>query len=143
MFVPENLQNNQSSQRESRERPKRIMVVDDEADIATVLKKGLGLEGYQVDAFTNPREALRRFKPNYYDLLLLDIRMGPINGFELSRELLKKDSEQKVCFMTAFEVNLAESKAVFPNLKVDGFIKKPFATKEMVRLIERLLSPIQ
>ena len=119
------------------------MVVDDEADIATVLKKGLGLEGYQVDAFTDPREALRRFKPNYYDLLLLDIRMGPINGFELSRELLKKDSEQKVCFMTAFEVNLAESKAVFPNLKVDGFIKKPFATKEMVRLIERLLSPIQ
>lgn len=123
--------------------PNRILVVDDEEDIARVLKIGLGKEEYQVDSFTDPREALAYFKPDYYDLLLLDIRMGPPNGFELSRELLKRDSKPKVCFMTAFDVDLSESKVVFPSLKVDGFVKKPIAIKELVKVIERILKPIE
>jgi DNA-binding response OmpR family regulator len=123
--------------------PTRILVVDDEADIARVLKMGLGQVGYEVDAFTRPKDALAHFKPDYYDLLLLDIRMVPLNGFELSRELIKRDSKPKVCFMTAFEVNLPESKAMFPSLKADGFMKKPFAIKDMVKMIERLLGPIK
>jgi DNA-binding response OmpR family regulator len=120
----------------------RILLVDDEADIAKVLKSGLGKEGYQVDAFSDPREALAHFKPDYYDLLLLDIRMGPPNGFELSRQLLERDSKPKVFFMTAFEVDLSESKVVFPSLKVDGFMKKPLAIKELVKLIEGILKPV-
>lgn len=121
----------------------RIFLVDDEADIAKVLKMGLGKEGYQVDAFSDPMEALAHFKPDYYDVLLLDIRMGPPNGFELSRQLLERDSKPKVCFMTAFEIDPSESKLVFPSLKVDGFMKKPIAINELVKLIERIMKPIE
>ena len=120
--------------------PTRILVVDDEPDIAKVLKIGLGKEGYHVDAFTDSREALSHFKPDYYDVLLLDIRMEPMNGFELSRELLRRDSKPKVCFMTAFEVDLSESKIVFPSLRVDAFIRKPFTTTEIIKLIETALN---
>lgn len=121
----------------------RILLVDDAADIAASLKAGLELHAYQVDAFSDPKEALAHFKPNYYDLLLLDIRMGPPNGFELSRQLFGRDSKPKVCFMTAFDVDLSESKVVFPSLKVDGFVKKPIAIKELVKVIERILKPIE
>lgn len=123
--------------------PSRVLVVDDEADIARVLKMSLGKEGYQVDAFSDPGEALARFKPDYYDLLLLDVRMGPPNGFELSRQLLQRDSKPKVCFMTAFEIDLSESKLVFPNLKVDGFVKKPFAIKDLAKTMEHILKTIK
>lgn len=117
----------------------RILIVDDEEDVAGSLRMALSRQGYEVDAFTDPNEALRQFKPDYYDLLLLDIRMNGFGGFELSRELLKQDSKPKVFFMTAFEINLSESTAVFPNLRVDGFIRKPFEIKELVRLITSIL----
>lgn len=53
----------------------RLLIVEDEPDIAQILKSGLERVGYQVDAFTDPREALSQFKADYYDLFLLDIRM--------------------------------------------------------------------
>jgi len=106
-------------------KPTRILLVDDEPDIAKVLKLGLRMEGYQVDAFTDPRDAISHFKADYYDLLLLDFKMPHMNGFELSTALVKLDNKPKVCFMTAFEVNLAESQSEFPGLKVDAFMKKP------------------
>lgn len=120
-------------------KPPRILLVDDEPDIAKVLKIGLGMEGYQVDAFTDPREAISHFKADYYDLLLLDFKMPHMNGFELSMALVKLDSKPKVCFMTAFEVNLAESHAEFPGLKVDAFMKKPLAMNIMVKVIQTTL----
>lgn len=117
----------------------RILVVDDEPDIAKTLKIGLGMEGYEVDAFTDPMQAISHFKADYYDLLLLDIRMPYLSGFELSRELVKLDSKPKVCFMTAFEVSMSESKSMFPNLKVDAFIKKPIGIKKLTNLIQTTL----
>jgi two-component system copper resistance phosphate regulon response regulator CusR len=119
----------------------RLLIVDDEPDIATPIKKALETAGYQVDVFTDPTEALAHFKQNHYDLLLLDIRMPHLNGFQLSRELVKLDAKPKVCFMTAFEVNIEESKRVFPNLKVDGFMRKPIRIKELVKAIQSALNP--
>lgn len=117
----------------------RILIVDDEEDVANSLKMVMGRHGYEVDAFNDPNAALAQFTPNYYDLLLLDIRMPGRGGFELSRELLKKDSKPKVFFMTAFEINLPEATAVFPNLRVDGFIKKPFESKTLDTLIKNIV----
>lgn len=113
----------------------RILLVDDERDITAVLKAGLEKNGYQVDGFTDSREALSHFKPDYYKLLLLDVKMPFMNGFELSRELVKLDSKPKVCFMTAFEVNLNEAQTMFPTLKADAFLKKPFTVGELLKVL--------
>ena len=81
----------------------RILVVDDEPDVNITLKLALEDEGFDVDTFDNPRLALSYFRPDYYDLLLLDIKMPGMNGFEFYRQIKKIDDNIKVCFLTAAE----------------------------------------
>lgn len=82
---------------EYRKMHNRLLVVDDEPDIATSMKQGLETAGYQVDAFNDPKEALAHFKADHYDLFLLDIRMPHLNGFELSRHLSSGMTSRKCC----------------------------------------------
>ena len=110
----------------------KILVVDDEPDIASSVKKGLERNEFQVDAYTDPQKALSEFKPGVYDLLLIDIRMPKLNGFELYREIKKKDDNTKICFFTAFEVYYDEFKKVFPTLDVKCFIRKPITINDLV-----------
>lgn len=70
----------------------RLLLVDDNPDITKVLKYGLEVNGFQVDAYTHSIEALDAFKPDVYDLVILDIRMPGLSGFELYREIKKRDS---------------------------------------------------
>jgi DNA-binding response OmpR family regulator len=79
----------------------RILLVDDESDITTALKMYLELQGFHVDAFTDPVNALAQFKAGFYQLLILDIKMPEMNGFELYTEIKKKDDTIKVFFLTA------------------------------------------
>src|SRR5207245_9549673 len=111
---------------------KRILVVDDEPDITTSIKNGLERKGFDVDAYNDPLKALESFEPGTYDLLLIDIRMPKLNGFELYREIKKKNDKAKICFFTAFEVYYEEFKKVFPTLDVKCFIRKPIAIKDLV-----------
>ena len=69
--------------------PKRILLVDDEGDVISLFKMVLEVNGFQVNAYTDPSAALSNFKPNLYDLALLDIKMTPLNGFELYKEMKK------------------------------------------------------
>src|SRR3712207_5314562 len=69
----------------------RILLVDDEADILHFLKRGLELRGFKVDAFVSPQDAVNTFKPNLYDIAILDIRMPGLNGFALYRQMKKID----------------------------------------------------
>ena len=113
---------------------KRVLIVDDESDITAVMKKGLEQDGgFEVDAFNDPEEALAQFKPGYYDLLTIDIRMPKMNGFELYRKLQKIDSKPKICFITAFEMYYDEFKRVFPSMDVRCFIRKPVSNADLVR----------
>ena len=64
-------------------RPRRILVVDDDVDVVSTFKLILEMNGFEVDAYTNPALALSGFEPNSYGLLLLDINMPTMNGFEL------------------------------------------------------------
>jgi len=114
----------------------RVLIVDDEEDIASSLKMGLTNNGFQVDAYSDPQKALDNFKPNTYDLSLLDIRMPKMNGFELCREIKKKDGNAKICFITAFEIYYDEFKKIFPDTQVKCFIKKPISLKELVSHIK-------
>jgi two-component system, OmpR family, response regulator ChvI len=111
---------------------KRIAVVDDEVDITAVLKKGLELHGFAVDIFNDPQAALASFKPGVYDLMIIDIRMPKLNGFDLYRELRKKDNDVKVCFLTAFEIYYEEFRKMFPNVDVRAFIRKPVSISSLV-----------
>ena len=117
----------------------RILVVDDEPDVGAVIKIGLEKEGFQVDVFTDPVVILGQFKPGIYDILLIDIRMPRMGGFDLYRELKQIDSKAKICFITAFEIYYDEFRRVFPKLEVDCFVRKPVSIDHLVKLIKRKL----
>jgi two-component system, OmpR family, response regulator ChvI len=121
----------------------RVLVVDDDPDITNTFKIGLEENSFEVDAFNDPLQALSKFEDisssHYYDLLLLDVRMPKMNGFELYREIKKKIREQddkvKVCFITAYEVYYESLKEDFPTLNVGCFIKKPVEIQQLVKRI--------
>lgn len=111
---------------------KKILVVDDEPDITSSIKNGLQRKGFEVDTYNDPTDALSNFRPDTYDLLLIDIRMPKMNGFELYREVKKKSSDVRICFFTAFEVYYDEFRKMFPNLEVKCFIRKPITISDLV-----------
>ena len=114
----------------------RILLVDDEHDITFSLRIGLENNGFAVDIFNDPQEALSNFKAGLYDLLLIDVKMPKMNGFELYQEIEKMDNKAKVCFITAFEVYYNSLRELFPTVKVDCYIKKPVTTDELVQRIK-------
>jgi two-component system, OmpR family, response regulator ChvI len=122
------------------ERPRRILLVDDDADIISTFKMILEMNGFEVDAYTNPLSALSDFKPNEFGLLILDVRMPDMNGFELYRKIKSIDSGVEVCFITAFEDYREEFKESFPMLdEAKYFIRKPKAIQDLVNHVATLL----
>jgi DNA-binding response OmpR family regulator len=115
----------------------RILIVDDEEDITLALRKGLEQQhGFEVATFNDPLLALTNFKADLYDIVLLDIKMPKMDGFELYQELQKIDGKAKICFMTAFEVYFDALKELFPDSYSSiYFIKKPFSIQEFVKKI--------
>jgi DNA-binding response OmpR family regulator len=119
---------------------KRIMVVDDEPDLTLCYRLSLEYHGFEVETFNDPRKALSNFKPDYYDLIILDIKMPGMDGFELYREIQKIDSKANVCFLTASELYYEEFRAKEYNaLDKDLFIRKPIGNEEMIKEIDRLI----
>jgi CheY-like chemotaxis protein len=128
---------------------KRILIVDDEPDVAMTLKLGLESSNdddnkkskFEVYSYTNPVEALSEFKPNFYDLLLVDITMPIMNGFELCEKLLPLDINVRVCFMSAGEINQEAIRELYPLRTIGGcFIKKPV---EIDHLIRQLIAELE
>jgi DNA-binding response OmpR family regulator len=125
---------------ESMKQQYRILLVDDEADILHVLKRGLEINGFQVDAYRSSQEVLDSFKPNTYDLAILDIRMPGLSGFQLYRGIKKVDSAITACFLSAFEVHPNEFQIVFPSMReVKAIIKKPVSINHLLSEIAPLL----
>ena len=119
---------------------KRIMVVDDEFDLTLFYKMLLEFHGFRVDTFNDPEKALSSFKPDYYNLVILDIKMPGMDGFELNEELQKIDSKVNVCFLTASELYYKEfRKKEYYALDKDLFIRKPVEDEELLKEINRLI----
>lgn len=114
--------------------------MDDEIDIVSSIRKGLTNNGFEVDAYDEPQKALADFEPNVYDLSLIDFKMPKMNGFELYREIKKKEDGVKVCFLTAFEMYSNEFKKIFPTSDVKCFIRKPTTIKDLVLHIKSELN---
>ncbi len=119
---------------------RRILAVDDEPDVNFTIKLALEDEGFEVDTFDNPQIALSSFKPNFYDLILLDIKMPEINGFEFYREIKKKDNKVKVCFLSASEYTYyGEFLKENPKVTVKCFARKPIPIAELAKLVKEQL----
>ena len=120
---------------------KKILVVDDEPDNASIFTMGLEDDGYRVDTFTDPLSALSAFKEDKrtkYDLLILDIKMPDMNGFELYEQMKKIDNKVKVCFLTAYgEGYTEEFKRMFPSSSLGvSFIRKPIRVDDLVKKVK-------
>ena len=124
----------------------RILIVDDEDDINLLFKMVLEDNGYKVDTFNDPLAALQNFTAGSYDLLILDIMMPKMNGFELYQKMRMIDDKIKVCFLTASGINHEEFKKRAASIAsienddiVNCFISKPIENEELIKRLKTQL----
>ena len=120
---------------------KRILIIDDEVDITNSFSLALEDSGlFQVDTDNDPILALSNYRPGLYDLLLLDIKMPKMNGFELYDKIRKIDEKVKICFISAYDIDYNALKEQVPSLEIDGDVPKDIIRKpiEVSKLIERV-----
>lgn len=101
-----------------------VLLVDDELDIIKTIKWWLQADGFRVYGFADPLQALQYFQKNYdkIDLVLADIRMRKMNGYELVKKIKAIRPETKVIIMTALETDLLELSRILPSINIDGFV---------------------
>jgi len=133
-----NIPNNENKNNENK---KKILIVDDDPDICVTLRKIFEQNGFMADSFVEPILALENFKAGSYDLLLLDIKMSQMSGFQLHQEMKKIDKEIKVCFLTATEMDFDKfrKEKEFYVLDKERFLRKPIDSKEIIREITGIL----
>jgi DNA-binding response OmpR family regulator len=122
---------------------KKIFLVDNEIDITFALENALENYGYKVDSFNDPILALDNYQINFYDLIILDIKMPKMDGFELYIKLREKDPKVKICFLTASELFYEEFRGARLKLgeKIgeEYFIQKPIKTDDLIKKINTLM----
>jgi DNA-binding response OmpR family regulator len=128
----------QSTLNPSKNNKKKILFVDDEPDITWLSKTVLERNGFEVQAFESPMSVLENFKPGSYDLLLIDIKMREMDGFELYDKLRKMDNNINVCFLTAAQEYYDKYKERYSS--EECFITKPITLKNLVNTINSILS---
>ena len=118
------------------------MIVDDESDVNLLFKMVLEENGFKVDSFTDPLLALQNFKEQdgMYDMIILDIKMPEMNGFELYRQIKKIDDKAKICFLTAGEMYYGVYTDLFNSLDAKYFIRKPIDNEELVEKVNNMIS---
>jgi two-component system aerobic respiration control sensor histidine kinase ArcB len=141
---PENSKGNTSTAAPiKRSQLPKILLVDDEPDVILTLRKGLEERGFSVDTYNDPLLALSNFKSSYYDLLLFDVKMAKMNGFELYQKIKKKDKNVKACFITAHQIFYESLKKEFPKIRVDCFLTKPIEIEDLVRKVKDQLKSVK
>jgi DNA-binding response OmpR family regulator len=119
---------------------RRILVVDDEPDINTTLEKALEQNGFKVDSYECPLIALENFKPHFYDLVILDIKMPEMNGLSFYREIKKLDKNITICFLTGGEVYYGVYSDIFSSLPANCFIRKPIGNEELIQRVNEIIN---
>jgi DNA-binding response OmpR family regulator len=122
-------------------RRKRILVVDDEHDICMVYQMVLQDAGFECISYIDPVKALQEFRPYYYDLILLDIRMPVLNGFELCKKIIELDKTVHIIFITASEEYYEQFRTQhFPEIGKINYIQKPIGNEELVRIVNMIIA---
>ena len=131
---------------ESARKGNKILLVDDEPDIVMAFKLTLESAGFIVDTHEDPLTALSKFKPSYYDLVILDIKMPKMNGFELYTEIQKIDYQVKICFITAGEMHYEkvrneklEEEEQYCELNTERFLQKPISNADLIIRINKIM----
>ena len=124
---------------------KKILLVDDEKDIIVTLNMFLEEGGYEVDSFTDPILALKKFRTAPYDLVIIDIKMSEMDGFELRRQIKKTNNAVKICFLTASELYYEEFRKElglesFTTLDKDRFLMKPIPNEGLIKEINMIIN---
>ena len=126
---------------------KRILIVDDDFDITLTFRSALEDSNnnnnnnsngmvFEVHTYNDPLLALSEFRHNFYDLMLLDINMPKMNGFEFCEKILKLDVNIKTCFISAAEINHEALREVHPAINIGCYIKKPVAIDSFVKRVK-------
>ena len=110
---------------------KKILLVDDDKDIALSFNLALQHNDFLVDVFTNPIEALAKFKPGFYKMALIDLRMPEMDGIELFKKIREIDKKIKICFLTAYDWDNQQIKDLS-----EHFIKKPISIDGLVKIVK-------
>jgi DNA-binding response OmpR family regulator len=120
-------------------RRKRILFVNDDVDTTVVIKEGLKRYGYEVETFVDPNLALQNFKEGTYDLLLLDVLMKGLDGFELYNKMRKIDQNIQICFISASNTFYEKYTRLYPEIQEECYIQKPLGIKNLVSIIGKIL----
>lgn len=119
---------------------KKILIIDDEVDITTVFRILLQSNDFMVDVYNDPISALFNYKPDYYDLLLVDLKMPNLSGFELYKKIRKVDDKTKISFLTANEKYYEQyQEEEFSRLNRELFIQKPIDNKDLLQRINTII----
>ena len=114
-----------------------ILIVEDDADVGNLLTQYLTLNDFKVERVYNGKEALLALEKSCFDMILLDVMMPELNGFDLAQKIKAKNPEQAFLFLTA----RAQKKDVLNGLKIgaDDYITKPFDCDELILRIHNIL----
>jgi CheY-like chemotaxis protein len=123
---------------------KAILIIDDDEDTTLAVKSSFEYENdrstnrisFQVYTYNSPQLALSEFKPSFYDLLLIDIEMPKMNGFDLATKIMEIDANPKICFMSAAEVSWEALREIYPSVSFGCFIRKPVSSEYLIRKIK-------
>lgn len=118
-----------------------VLLVDDESDIVETNEQLLRKHGFHVSGFTNPKKALEDFQMNFrqYDLVISDVKMPEMDGYEFTKKIKEIKPEVNVFFMTAFEMDDQELNEVLPSIKIDELIQKPISSKGLASVINKYI----
>jgi CheY-like chemotaxis protein len=123
---------------------KTILLIDDEPDVTYTIKTILEDNGFKVDSFNDPILAFNYYKGNFYDLVILDIKMPKMDGFELYTKIREKDSKVKICFLTASEMyyeKFRKTRSEFGRIiGEDCFIQKPIKNEDLVKKLTDIMN---
>jgi CheY-like chemotaxis protein len=114
------------------EAPRRVLLVDDDIEVIRALKEALGRNGYLVDTYNDPSEALSRYEAGRYELAILDIRMARMDGIELHRRMKEISPRQRFCFLSAYDTEYLKFRP-----RNVPFLKKPVVLSDLERQVGR------
>ena len=123
---------------------KKILLIDDEPDLTYTIKKILEDNEFEVDTFNDPILALNNYKANFYDLIILDIKMPKMDGFELYIKIREKDPKVKICFLTVIATFNEEFRKtrlrLGKTINEDYFIQKPIHTNDLIKKLTSIMN---
>ncbi len=123
---------------------KMILLVDDEPDVTYTIQKIVEDNGFKADSFNDPILALDYYKVDFYDLVILDIKMPKMDGFELYTKIREKDPKVKICFLTVIATFNEEFRkirlALGKTINEDYFIQKPVEMEDLLKKLTSIMN---